>query len=69
MLERDAKTSIEPVVGRLSKAEMERREEEAEQERSKKDRLLQEMAMEVAADDDQPFPAPYPKTTDWWGKK
>ena len=48
---------------------MERREEEAEQERSKKDRLLQEMAMEVAADDDQPFSAPYPKTTDWWGKK
>ena len=48
---------------------MERREEEAEQERSKKDRLLQEMVMEVAADDDQPFPAPYPKTKDWWGNK
>ena len=48
---------------------MERREEEAEQERSKKDRLLQEMAMEVAADDDQSFPAPaYPEKKDWWAK-
>ena len=25
-----------------------------------------EMAMEVAADDDQPFPAPY-REKDWWG--
>ena len=38
-------------------------------ERSSKNRLLQEMAMEVAADDDQPFPAPHPKKKDWWAKK
>lgn len=48
------------------KSEMKMREEEAEREKVRKGRLLQEMAMEVAADDDQPFPAPYPKTKDWW---
>jgi hypothetical protein len=58
-----------PVRGRALKAEMKMREEEAERERSSKGRLLQEMAMEVAADDDQPFPAPYPKAKDWWAKK
>ena len=48
------------------KSEMKMREEEPEREKVRKGRLLQEMAMEVAADDDQPFPAPYPKTKDWW---
>jgi len=49
---------------------MTRMAEEAQLERSaKKKRLLQEMAMEVAADDDQPFPAPYPKKKDWWANK
>jgi hypothetical protein len=58
-----------PARGRAFQAELKMREEEAERERSSKRRLLQEMAMEVAADDDQPFPAPYPNTKDWWGKK
>ena len=66
---RDMNTSIEPVRGRVSKAEMDRRAEEAEWERSSKNSRLQEMAMEVAADDDQPFPAPYPKKKDWWANK
>ncbi len=66
---RDSQTSLEPARGRVSKAELARREEEAERERSSKNRLLQEMAMEVAADDDQPFPAPHPKKKDWWAKK
>mmetsp|Transcript_24106 Transcript_24106/g.52026 ORF Transcript_24106/g.52026 Transcript_24106/m.52026 type:complete len:468 (+) Transcript_24106:39-1442(+) len=66
MVARDV--SVEPARGRASRAEMERRAEEEERERSSKSRLLQEMAMEVAADDDQPFPAPYPKK-DWWAKK
>ncbi|KAL7545052.1 hypothetical protein ACHAWF_012365 [Thalassiosira exigua] len=61
--------SIEPARGRPSKAEIERREKEKEWERSKKDRLLKEVAMEVAADDDQPFPAPMPKSKNWWAKK
>jgi hypothetical protein len=55
--------------GAASRAEMKLREEEAERERSSKGRLLQEMAMEVAADDDQPFPAPYPNAKDWWAKR
>lgn len=66
---RDVQVSNEPARGRASKAELERRAEEAEQERTDKGRLLQEMVMEVAADDDQPFPAPYPKKKDWWAKK
>mmetsp|Transcript_25359 Transcript_25359/g.43287 ORF Transcript_25359/g.43287 Transcript_25359/m.43287 type:complete len:474 (-) Transcript_25359:118-1539(-) len=69
MLAKDHKTSIEPARGRMTKAEMKRREEEAEEERSREARLLQEMAMEVAADDDQPFPAPFPKKKGWWAKK
>lgn len=70
MLAKDSLSSIQPVRGRVSKKELERRAAEIEQERSsKKKRLLQEMAMEVAADDDQPFPAPYPKKKDWWAKK
>ena len=69
MMARGAQTSVEPARGRISKAEMQRREEEAEAEQSRRDRLKVEMAMEVAADDDQPFPAPYPKKKDWWAKK
>jgi len=70
MLAKDSQTSLEPVRGHVSKAEMTRMAEEAQLERSaKKKRLLQEMAMEVAADDDQPFPAPYPKKKDWWANK
>lgn len=53
---------VEPARGRASKAEIQRREDE----KSKRERLLQEMAMEVAADDDQPFPAPYPKKKGFW---
>ena len=53
---------VEPARGRVSKAEIQRREDE----KSKRERLLQEMAMEVAADDDQPFPAPYPKKKGFW---
>ena len=67
MLAKDAKKSIEPARGRLSKAEIKRRADEAERERISKDISLQEMAMEVAADDDQPFPAPYFKEKGWWG--
>lgn len=69
MTSRDANTnkSTSMMQSYLSrKSEMKRREEEAEREKVRKGRLLQEMAMEVAADDDQPFPAPYPKTKDWW---
>lgn len=69
MVARDMEASVEPARGRASKAEMKRRVEEVELERSRKSRVLQEMAMEVAADDEQPFPAPYPKTKDWWAKK
>mmetsp|Transcript_14412 Transcript_14412/g.25341 ORF Transcript_14412/g.25341 Transcript_14412/m.25341 type:complete len:480 (-) Transcript_14412:62-1501(-) len=69
MIARDVQTSVEPARGRLSKAEIERRAEEAEYARSKKARLLQEMAMEVAADDEQPFPAPFPKMKDFWASK
>merc|ERR1711933_591695 len=65
MVARD-KTLDEPDAGGDTKAERERRETDAEQARSKKGRLLQKMAMEVAADDAQPFPAPYPKKRDWW---
>lgn len=67
MLSKDHKTSIEP-SRRISKAELKRRDEEAEQERSRRERIMGEMAMEVAADDDQPFPAPYKKDKDWWGQ-
>ena len=69
MIARDVQTSVEPARGRLSKAEIQRRAEEAEYARSKKARLLQEMAMEVAADDEQPFPAPFPKMKDFWASK
>mmetsp|Transcript_16942 Transcript_16942/g.35564 ORF Transcript_16942/g.35564 Transcript_16942/m.35564 type:complete len:491 (-) Transcript_16942:1841-3313(-) len=69
MLARDAKTSLLPARGRVSKAEMKRREYEAAIEKSRKERLLQEMALEVAADDDQPFPAPYFKHKGWWAEK
>ena len=65
MLAKDA-TSIEPAPGRVTRAEQKRRDDEAEKERSRKGRVLEGMAMEVAADDDQPFPAPYRKTN-WWG--
>ena len=70
MLAKDDPSSIDPARGRVSKKELERKAAEIEQERSsKKKRLLQDMAMEVAADDDQPFPAPYPKKKDWWARK
>ncbi|KAL9181275.1 hypothetical protein ACHAXT_010080 [Thalassiosira profunda] len=65
-LAKGGKASVEPARGRVSRAELARREEKA---RSKKQALLQEMAMEVAADDDQPFPAPLPKSKYWWAKK
>ena len=64
------KSSTQPMLtGRASKSEIKKRQEEEERETVRKGRLLQEMAMEVAADDDQPFPAPYPKTKDWWATK
>ena len=66
---RSTKESIEPAKGRVSKAEMDRRAKEAEQEKARRGELLQEMAMEVAADDDQPFPAPLPHKKGWWAKK
>lgn len=69
MIARDHQKSVEPARGHVSKAELKRRAEDAEQERSRKGQLLQEMAMEVAADDDQPFPAPLFKKKDWWAKK
>ncbi|KAL7441818.1 hypothetical protein ACHAXM_010128 [Skeletonema potamos] len=71
MLARDHKTSIEPARGwGTSKAAMRKRaEEEAANEKASRDRRLQEMAMEVAADDDQPFPAPYPEKSGWWAQK
>lgn len=53
----------------MSKAAQREREEEKAREQSKKARLLQEVTMEVAADDDQPFPAPYPKKENWWATK
>lgn len=65
MLAKDSKTSIEP-ARRVSKEELKRLREEAEQERIRRERIMEEMAMEVAADDDQPFPAPY-REKDWWG--
>lgn len=49
-----------------SSEEVDRR---AELNRSNKIRLLQEIEMEVAAGDDQPFPAPYPEKKGWWAKK
>ena len=69
MTSRDASTNKSTSMMKsylARKSEMKMREEEAEREKVRKGRLLQEMAMEVAADDDQPFPAPYPKTNDWW---
>jgi len=70
MLARDHKTSIEPSRGwGQSKAAIRKREEEAANEKASRDRRLQEMAMEVAADDDQPFPAPYPEKSGWWAQK
>ena len=70
MLARDIQTSIEPSRGwGTSKATMKLRAEEAEVEKSRRDRRLQEMAMEVAADDEQPFPAPHPEKTGWWAQK
>ena len=65
MLSKDTNT-ITP-SRRLSKREVKKLDEEAEKERSRRERKIQEMAMEVAADDDQPFPAPYRKK-DWWGR-
>lgn len=49
---------IEPANSLASKAQLKTMAEEAKRERTGR---LQEMAMEVAADDDQPFPAPYPQ--------
>lgn len=70
MLARDHHTSIEPSRGwGSSKAANQRRDEEAANEKARRDRRLQEMAMEVAADDDQPFPAPYPERNGWWAQK
>ncbi len=70
MLARDIQSSIEPSRGwGTSKATMKLRAEEAEVEKSRRDRRLQEMAMEVAADDEQPFPAPHPEKTGWWAQK
>ena len=68
MLARETQVSIEP-SRYVTKAEMKRREEDAEDERNRKSRLLEEMAMEVAADDDQPFPAPFPKKKGFWANK
>jgi hypothetical protein len=51
----------QPTKGRgaaASKAQLKKMAEDAKRERTGR---LQEMAMEVAADDDQPFPAPYPQ--------
>ncbi len=50
-----ARDGIEPTA---SKAQLKKMADEAKRERTGR---LQEMAMEVAADDDQPFPAPYPQ--------
>lgn len=66
VLSRD-QTPIEPSRFWVSKAEIQRRAEEAEREKkASRDRRLKEMVMEVAADDEQPFPAPYPKKKGWW---
>ena len=67
MLAKDPQVSLEPARGRVSMAEMKRREDEAEMLKNRRMRVLQEMALEVAADDDQPFPAPYLKPKGWWG--
>ncbi|EJK75966.1 hypothetical protein THAOC_02295 [Thalassiosira oceanica] len=40
-----------------------------EQGDSRKSRLLTEIAMEVGADDDQPFPSPYPSKNGWWARR
>jgi hypothetical protein len=56
MVARDG--GIEAAKGLASKAQLKTMAEEAKRERTGR---LQEMAMEVAADDDQPFPAPYPQ--------
>lgn len=66
MIAKGSKSSISPSM-RVSKSELKRRDEEVEKERSRRERIIEEMAMEVAADDDQPFPAPYRKR-DWWGQ-
>jgi len=41
----------------------------SEQGDSSKSRLLTEIAMEVGADDDQPFPSPYPSKKGWWARR
>mmetsp|Transcript_14736 Transcript_14736/g.24820 ORF Transcript_14736/g.24820 Transcript_14736/m.24820 type:complete len:470 (-) Transcript_14736:238-1647(-) len=70
MLARDVQASIEPSRGwGSSKTTIKMRAEEAANEKARRDRRLQEMAMEVAADDDQPFPAPYPEKKGWWAEK
>lgn len=69
MLARDDQISIEPARRRVSKAEMKELEEEAAAEKERQDRMGLEISMEVAADDDQPFPAPYPRKKDFWTKK
>lgn len=71
MLARDMQTSIEPSRGwgASKTTAIKMREEEAANEKARRDRRLQEMAMEVAADDDQPFPAPYPEKKGWWAQK
>ena len=74
VLSRDHKTSIEPAKGgwgtSMRKAtEIQRRAEEAEREKENRAQRLQEMAMEVAADDDQPFPAPHQEKKGWWASK
>ena len=71
MLARDIQTSIEPARGwgTSKTTAIKMRAEEAANEKARRDRRLQEMAMEVAADDDQPFPAPYPEKKGWWAQK
>lgn len=71
MLARDNQTSIEPSRGwgASKTTAIKMRAEEAANEKARKNRRLQEMAMEVAADDDQPFPAPYPERKGWWAQK
>ena len=56
-----ARDGMEPAQGRApSKAQLKKMADDAKRERSGR---LQEMAMEVAADDDQPFPAPLLKAS------
>ena len=70
MLARDQHTSIEPARGwGSSTATIQMRAEEAENEKASRNRRLKEMAMEVAADDDQPFPAPHSEKSGWWAQK